>query len=357
MRKIFKKRIVSLFLVLTVLFSLCSCGQPKHENAVTPKVILFIGDGMGPNHIYNAEYYFGEEMYFSSFEIQTMVDTDSLTGLTDSAAAATAMATGTRVSNNILAKDMNGDLTSITELAKQNEYGAGVVTSDKITGATPSGFSAHSSSRNDSAQILLSQRYNKMDLLLGSGYYPVYETKFTEQGWTWVTSFDELSVKAKNKRYVATFEDVVPNGPTADTPTLTQLATFAVEYMEKHYPTGYFLMIEGAKIDKASHSNDIEAMCENMLDFSNAIEAVDEILCKNKRDYSIIVTADHETGALSKATEESGVTDDLYGSSNHTRTDVNLFYKSTVAGVPEVLGKELILNTDIFLLCRYLLAI
>ena len=354
MRKNLFKRIFSVLLAFALLFSLVAC-KPNHKEAVTPKVILFIGDGMGPNHVYNAELYYEEQMYFSSFETKTFVDTNSLSGLTDSAAAATAMATGTRTINSLVAKDLSGDLPSITEIAKQNKYGVGVVTSDLISGATPAGFSAHSDSRDNSAKILLSQSTQNIDLLLGAGDYAIYKTKFTENGWTWVTSFTQLSLK--NKRYVATFEEVVPENPTDEAPTLTQLACYAVDFMEKNYPTGYFLMIEGAKIDKASHNKDIQTMLKNMLDFSNAIKAVDAKLEGNRYDYSIIVTADHETGNLQKASSKENIANSLYKSNNHTTTNVNLYFKSTATVSCEILTKKLILNTDIFLLCKYLLAV
>ena len=347
-------KVVAFLLASVTLFSLTAC-KPSHDDAPTSKVILFIGDGMGPNHVYNTELYYGEQMYFSTFEYKTLVDTNSLSGVTDSAAAATAMATGTRVINSLVAKDLSGDLTSITEIAKENKYGTGVVTSDLITGATPAGFSSHADSRDNASAILLSQRYAKLDLLLGSGDYDRYESHFEGEGWTWVEEFDELSMK--KKRFVATFDDVVYENGTNEEPTLTQLTTYAIEYMEKHYPTGYFLMIEGAKIDKASHSNDIETMMKNLMDFNNAVKVAEEKLIASGDAYSIIVTADHETGKLAKANSKPYLTDGLYHSAKHTDTPVNLYFSSTLDTVPEIISKNAILNTDIFLLCRYLLAV
>ena len=353
------KRLISLMISVCVIFALTACKNqtpPNHDDAPTPKVILFIGDGMGPNHVYNAELYFEESMYFSSFETKTMVDTNSLSSsATDSAAAATAMATGQRVENGYLAKNDSKDITSITELAKENRYGAGVVTSDDITGATAAGFSSHAKSRNNTAEILLSQKNYTIDLLLGAGDHDKYKTLFEEKGWTWVTSFDQLTTD--NKKYVSMFNDVVPENGDNNNPTLTELACFAIDYMETNYPAGYFLMIEGAKIDKASHSNDIQAMLKNMADFSRAIKAVDEKLSQTGDGYSIIVTADHETGNLQKASSKDKITDGLYRSAKHTKTNVGLYFKSTLDFAPEYLTKDLILNSDIFLLCKYLLAI
>ena len=357
------KRILSLMLAICFVFALTACDDsensvelPNHDDAPTPKVILFIGDGMGFNHIYNAELYYEESMYFSGFESKTAVDTASLSpGTTDSAAAATAMATGQRVENGYLAKKGSKDITSITELAKANGYGAGVVTSDDITGATAAGFSSHAKSRNNTAEILLSQKDYTIDLLLGAGDHDKYKTLFEEKGWTWGTSFNQLTTD--NKKYVTMFNEVVPENGSESEPTLTELACFAIDYMEANYPTGYFLMIEGAKIDKASHKKDIQTMLKNMADFNRTIKAVDEKLAKTGDGYSIIVTADHETGNLQKANGKEEILDSLYMTTNHTNNNVGLYFKTTLDFTPEYLTKDLILNSDIFLLCKYLLAI
>lgn len=359
MKKNLLKRLISLMLSAIVVFALTACNQPRvpnHDNALTPKVILFIGDGMGLNHVYNAELYYEESMHFSSFETQILVDTHSLsTGPTDSAAASTAMATGQRVENGYLARKGSDNLTSITEIAKQNEYGTGVVTSDDITGATPAGFSAHASSRDNTSEILLSQKDSSLDLLLGAGDHDKYKTRFEGKGWTWVTGFDRLTTE--KKRYVAMFNSVAFENGDNENPTLTELASFAIDCMEANYPTGYFLMIEGAKIDKASHSNDIQTMLKNMADFNNAIKTVDQKLAKTGDGYSIIVTADHETGDLQKATSKDKMTNGLYRLAKHTEYDVGLYFKTTLDFTPEYLAKDKILNSDIFLLCKYLLAI
>lgn len=361
-----KKKLFASFFVLLlticIVFTFVACEEEytpaDHSNAITPKVVLFIGDGMGVNHTLNTELYTGEQAYFSSFATITMMETNSLSGLTDSAAAATAMATGHKGYNEYIAVDKttSANFVSITELAKRDRYGAGVVTSDEITGATPSGFSAHAGSRNNNAEILLSQETSPIDLLLGEGKYSsVYQDRFKKQGWTWATSMDGLSTR--RNRFVATFTEVVPEDGNATTPTLTQLATYAIEYMEANYPTGYFLMIEGAKIDKASHKNDVETMIKNHVDFSNAIKAVDQKLSAQSEGYSLIVTADHETGGLQKAETKDQITNDLYTTTNHTDANVKLYFKSTLATVPEILNADLIPNTDVFLLCKFLLSI
>ena len=102
------------------------------------KVILFIGDGMGVNHIENTELYLDKEMFFMSFEKKGYVNTFSKNTFwpTDSAAAATAMATGKKVYNTHVGSSFGKPYISISEIAKENGLGVGIVTTDTLTGET-----------------------------------------------------------------------------------------------------------------------------------------------------------------------------------------------------------------------------
>ncbi len=355
------KKLFSFLLVLTLSFSLLFSFGCKERGPKAPghKVILFIGDGMGENHIANTELYYDIKLSFTSFETKTMVDTSSRTTLnngytpTDSAAAATAMATGTRVLNDVVAVDAWGEpLPSITELAKKDGYGTGVVTSDDVTGATPAGFSGHAKKRTNSAEIMISQIEGTIDLLMGSGSYLEYADTMNQKGITRITKYSNLSYR--KPRIFAVFNDVEPKNNDDSTPNLVQLTTFAINYMEKNFPDGYFLMIEGAKIDKKSHSNLIFDMMENVVDFSNAIEKAKTLI---KGDYTFIVTADHETGALELAESADQINNSLYNSTNHSTANVPLYYYSTKGDVHSMLNNDVILNTNIFDLCCYLLEI
>lgn len=349
------KKILSFFLLLILSFTLTfSLGcRNNHSYAPVNKVILFIGDGMGENHIKNTELYYDMQMSFTSFETKVYVDTKSLDGVTDSAASATAMATGVRVENELIAIDSEGNnLTTISELAKRDEYGVGVVTTDETAGATPAGFSSHANSRTNSAAITLGQIKSPVDLILGSGGYGRYFSRFEEYGFNCVTEYSELSYDMP--RIYANFYDVMPTENSDSVPNLVQLTTFAINFMEENFPGGYFLMIEGAKIDKASHSNDITFMMQNLYDFSNAIATAKTLI---KGDYAFIVTADHETGGLKLAQCKEDLANSLYTKDDHTDIQVPLYYYCTTGEIPSILNAEVILNTQIFDLCHYLLAI
>lgn len=333
-----------------------SGGQSFGRYSPVDKVVLFIGDGMGYNHVYNTELYNNAQTYFSGFETQISVDTNSLSGLTDSAAASTALATGNRTKNKHLGVLPDGTvLTSITEIAKQYGLGAGIVTTDEITGATPAGFSAHINSRDNAALIMLSQMQNPMDFIMGTGAYSNYKTILSENGFEHYSKFSALP--QTKSRFFASFNSTSTTDGTDSSPTLTQMATYAINFMETNYPGGYFLMIEGAKIDKKSHSGsgrDIQKMMQELTDFSNAVQAVEQII---SGDYALIVTADHETGGLKQAENKDQLTNALFTVNDHTETYVPLYFRSTLSNVPEILQSQFILNTDVFSLCKYLLAI
>ena len=90
--------------------------------------------------------------------------------------------------------------------------------------------------------------------------------------------------------------------------------------------------------------------------FDMAVSAVLE-WAKDRDDTVVIVTADHETGDLQKATSKDKITNGLYRLARHTEYDVGLYFKTTLDFTPEYLAKDKINNSDIFLLCKYLLAI
>ena len=176
-----------------------------------------------------------------------------------------------------------------------------------------------------------------------------------ESGFSYYNAYSDLT--NDSGRFFACFSDVVTENSANAKPTLSQIASFAVDYMEENYPDGYFLMIEGAKIDKRSHNGsgrNITEMMKEVVEFSNAIEAVEERISGK---YALIVTADHETGGLQKAENKSELTNSLYSANDHTDAYVPLYFKAILNQTPSILKKDVILNTEVFSLCKSLLAI
>ena len=253
--------------------------------AYCSNVILMIGDGMGFNHIDMALANGLDTFYARLLDVQGSAITRSQSVLngdanyTDSAASATALACAYKTINGYLGMDSNkNSVQNVRELAYEAGAQTAVVTTDTITGATPAGFLCHHDDRNDSS-ILQSQITNlknegKVDYLAGS---------------------------------------VGDNLPKE---TRTALKTIA----DSEDP--FFIMVEGAYIDKVSHSNDYAAAIKNVIRFNDAI-AYSLMFAMCHPGTAVIVTADHECGGLNEDT--SSKYGYKYTSSNHTNRDVPVY--------------------------------
>ena len=366
-RKLVKITIISLITIIGLFLGIAgtiniarAVQQPEdtyeYLTGDAKKVILFIGDGMGENHISNTELYLDKKLFFTSFDKNGYMTTYSKNTYwpTDSAAAATAMATGNKVYNTSVAYEMGENITSISEIAKENGLGVGIITTDTLAGATPSAFSGHSSDRSDDIQIIESQLENNIDLYLGAGRerYSEYKNEWENKGYSFVDNYEQLLTKNYSGKIIGSFDEV-SYSTKDDKVTLSILTTYAIEYFERNYPDGYFLMIEGAHIDKMNHQNNILDMMNFMVDFDNSIKIAYDKFHDNK-DVCLIVTADHESGGLQLASTKEELTDELYTTDGHTHDDVRYFiYQKDNSDIYKI--SDIIDNTNIFLINTKLL--
>ena len=322
------------------------------------KTVLFIGDGMGEAHIATTEAYYKKHMYMNSFAISGQVTTysNSVFTPTDSAAAASAMATGRKFDNKEVSRHCGVDVQTITEYAKSLGYGVGIVTTDSLTGATPSAFSSHANERGDFADIVAGQVESNIDLLMGAGrdFYSDYQAQFESKNYKFCTSYADLSIGSG--KILASFAKIVASSGTDSAPTLEMLTTFAINYFENNFPTGYFLMIEGAHIDKNSHDNNIQGMMEYLNSFDESIRIVDDKI-SSQNGTALIVTADHETGGLVyNGEDKDSIDNSLFKQNGHTTANVPYFVKlspkETFGTIQPNIFPEVIDNTDIYRLCK-----
>ena len=268
-------------------------------------VIFLIGDGMGFNHLNKAEKERELSLTINEFGIGGEAMTRSLSNaVTDSAAAGTALATGERTSNGAIGVYMF-DLFStysypknITELCKESGMMAGVVTTDETSGATPSAFSAHAHDRGDAEDITADQMVSGFDLIWGAANGIASKGEAEANGFTYVTTYDEMMALPEGSRSFAQFTNALWTLEQSDenTPTLSQMTEKAIDLLDDT-DEGFFLMVEGAHIDKHSHSNEDENMTEAMAEFDKTIKlALD--YAKADGETLVVVTADHETGAI-----------------------------------------------------------
>ncbi len=320
------------------------------------RTVLFIGDGMGENHIKNAEIYNGTPSFISSFATQGFVTTfsNSMISPTDSAGAGSALACGKKFDNGEVSRHKGIDIKNISEYAKDMGFGVGIVTTDSLSGATPACFSSHATNRGDTEDIISGQINSNIDLFLGAGAntYNDYKTHFENKGYTFVNDYSLLN--NTNTKIIGSFENIPAKDGLNATPTLEMLTTFAIEFLETNFANGYFLMIEGAHIDKKSHANEILPMIEYLTSFDNSVQYV-----ANKfdalDDTAVIVTADHETGGLKLATTKANIQNSLYTSSGHSSKNVPYFVKLSQNRAKNFTLPTTIDNTDIFKLCKAIL--
>lgn len=382
------KKITAISLLFLSLFSLSSCSN---ESGIK-NVILFIGDGMGPNHVDAGGVYLGEPLCFDftndiwSYHAYANTDSNSSKGhllnqtltllrpevnstlvdsyATDSAAAATAMATGQKVKNSRLSIDDNGNqLKTLVEIAKENGKKAGVVTSDTLTGATPSAFYAHTTSRDNVEEIFTDLASSPVDLVMGrtsSDYtenQATYAPLFMNAGFDLV--YDKIQFNDVGDKVLGMFP-TIGSESSAFVHSLEELTTFSLNHLEND--KGFFLMVEGAYIDKHSHNNKTEKTLEELKGFNDAVKAAQE-WAKNRDDTIILVTADHETGGLyydrENSTQDNIINNINWLTTNHTRTrvdvaisgDISEFLKANENNINQLEGLPYWDNTDIFSCC------
>lgn len=288
-----------------------------------PRVILMIGDGMGRGQIAAATNHAGP-LFMTSLPAHGEIVTGSLSGITDSAAAATAMATGKKTFNTRIGLDANGEAAeTLVELAHRRGMRAGLVSTSYLAHATPAAFSAHRMHREDTAGIAADQAMIGADIMLGGGstsMAPHYEA-MKSAGYSVITKASQLSTLSGDK-VLGTFADehldyVLDRTAQSTQPTLSEMSLKSLELLENS-GDGFFLMIEGARIDMASHANDVERAIAETIAFDDAVKEV-AAWAASRDDVLLLVTADHECGGLEVVPDVS------WRWNEHTNARVDIF--------------------------------
>ena len=342
------------------------------ENVTKAKnVILMIGDGMGPEQIKAGELLRGEPLTMQQFPYMTTVETRSYNQpITDSAAAATALATGVRTNNSAVGISPAGEeLETIVDIAASLGKRTGIIATEDLWGATPMGFSGHSVDRGDKATLLSTAGATSNVNFFASYKMAVrYENALPNAGYEKIESVDAISEATSDKIFAGYYIDAKAESMSSDAACLAldYLVTEALEYLSKD-EDGFFLMTEGSHIDHGGHNNDITYMLRELLAFDDAVKAVLK-WAKGRNDTVVIVTADHETGGLvldPNATHEDMEAEYGYRigecftwtSTGHTATDVNFYINgANIDFASYSFGMEnRIKNTDVFEIMKDLL--
>lgn len=306
-------------------------------------VIYLIGDGMGPYHLEKTKSDCGVSLTMDTFDIKGSSHTRSYSdSITDSAAGGTALATGERTYNGAIGVYFFDGFAqfsypkNITELLSESGKMTGVITTDETSGATPASFSAHSSDRDNTEDITKDQLASDIDIIWGKANGLAPRKQAEENGYTYITNYSDMMALPEGSRSFAQFgNELWPLSPVDDrTPNLEQMAEKAIDILDDT-DEGFFLMIEGAHIDKHSHSNLDAEMTEALREFDKTVKYVLDY-AKKDGETLVVITADHETGGITMGDDGKY----HFTTGSHTDTDVPVL----VYGSDKILRKGEVLN-------------
>ncbi|MBR1878917.1 MAG: alkaline phosphatase [Paludibacteraceae bacterium] len=323
-----------LILLYSVLCTLSSFAQAKY-------VFYFIGDGMGANQVLVSEMYRsalnGEPLgrtqtLMTTFPYSGQVATFSRSnGITDSAAAGTCLATGSKTNNGVLGLNAGGDtLTTIAEQLKAEGWGVGIMTTVAIDHATPAAFYANVDKRNSYYEIGGQLCLSGFDFFGGAGFHypegkhdnkPVNLYRLAEQsGYTIAHGYQEAqdiirSSMPESTKPVTDVDKLIliqssddqgarhgSNLPyaidrEAGDLTLAQIVETAILFLNDRHER-FFMMVEGGMIDYACHGDDAATAIGETWDMDEAMRLAYDFYLAHPDETLIVVTADHETGGL-----------------------------------------------------------
>lgn len=318
------KKIIALCLVSASLF-----GQKNPKN-----VILLIGDGMGVSQIYagltaNRGHLNLERVTNVGFHKNQASDNY----VTDSAAGATAFATGKQTYNGAIGLDsLKFPATTLLEMAENQGLATGLVSTCDITDATPSSFIAHQLKRSMHEEIANDFLKTDVDVVIGGG------RKYFEKRKDGLNLLDSLRKKGYRVHSDLTLDGVNKGKLVAlyaeENPikvmegrgdALLYSAKKSLELLSQN-KKGFFVMIEGSQIDWGGHANDADYAITEMVDFDKSIGYALDFAAKNKETL-VIITADHETGgmALMGGNMKTGEVKAAFTTKGHTGQMIPVF--------------------------------
>lgn len=319
------KRFIPLVLLSLGTISCTSTVTPKQESA--PKnIIMVIGDGMGPAYTTAYRYYndnpntevIEETVFDRHLKGLSSTYPAAVSGVvTDSAASATALATGVKSYNGAIGVDVNkNNVQTVLEWAKQQGKATGVVVTSQINHATPASYLTHNESRKNYNAIADSYIDDgiKADLYFGGGWqYFIREDRnlvneFSQAGFHYLDDYQDLKHLPSNKPVLGLFANVGLPKALDDTNKhrLSMMTKAAVHHLLDYQSSlpkpnqGLFMLIEASQIDWAGHGNDISGAMAEMDDLAKTLEYLEHFV-KQHPDTLVIVTADHSTGGFTIA--------------------------------------------------------
>ena len=313
-------------LTLILLLPLVASAQQKAKY-----VFYFIGDGMGFNHVSLTEYWLGytqdvfdsRPLSFSAFPVLGWAVTHSESNLiTDSAAAGTALSTGSKTKNGMLATGPDSTaLESISYKIHDAGYKVGISSTVGINHATPAAFYGHNVNRGNYYEIASEIPASEFEFFAGGGAIEstgddedrvsVYEA-IEKGGYVIAEGMDDFAAKKDGAQKMMLLQKdgrLRTELPYAidmkeDDMTQADLVRASIDFLYEEDGEGFFVMSEGGRIDWASHGNDTKAVILETLSLSDAVAEAVRFYNEHPDETLIVVTADHETGGLTLSWEK-----------------------------------------------------
>ena len=253
-------------------------------------------------------------LVMNTFPYHSMTRTHAADALvTDSAAAATAIACGEKANTGALGVGPDGKrLVSVAEIAHEKGMKVGIITTVTIVHATPAGFYAHRSSRGEYYNIALDLVDSGFEFFAGGGVYDKFDDVKNrnyrgnifdvarEVGYGVVTNRGDFAALKPGCGKVwcvfgkEGFDFAIDR--TGRYPTLAEMLEKGIELLDG--PDGFFIMSEGGKLDYAAHANDPASVVAETIDMDKAVKVAVAFAAKHPDDTLIITTGDHETGGM-----------------------------------------------------------
>ena len=273
--------------------------QPKfsylRKNVPVKNVILLIGDGNGLSQISSSVLANNGQLTLTQLKNIGLIKTSSTDNFTtDSAAGATAFATGKKTKNRFIGVDSEGQKTAnLTEILSEKGFSTGIITTDEIVGATPSAFYAHQKDRGMEKEIAEDLPKSKLNFFAAGG-----KSKVSGLNDFKLAQSTKQVAESKADRLAYYFSDNgVPHVLKGRDNLLAETVESGLQFL-KRKKKPFFIMIEAAQIDSGGHSNNVGTIVSEGIDFDRAITKAVQFADQNPGTL-VIITADHETGGFS----------------------------------------------------------
>lgn len=325
--------------------------QPKHKKV--KNVILMIGDGMGMTQISAAWVVNHGALNIDNFPVIGLARTYAANKLiTDSGASGTAMATGQKTNYHSVGVDVQGNpLPSITDLASKKGISTGIVVTCNLSDATPSAFCAKNPDRDKEEDIAAGYLNCNVDYIFGGGRNQFIHradnrdlmSEMQQKGYQVTRTWDETEKIESGKIFAVLEDGQLPLAPVRG--DVWQQASMKALDLLSQNKNGFFVMLEGSRIDDCGHWNDIPALMNEVFDFDQTIGKVLQWAEKDGETL-VIVLADHETGGLTLLDGDikSGFVKGNFSTGGHSGIHVPVYaygpQSQQFAGIYE--------NTDVF---------